>query len=122
MAPCPRGGAARIAGDAWADGAQGTTIVDLQYTFSDCGYLQVDTAPSRAYHVTVSGAVSQDGVIAVQPSATTALLMTSESVTVTGEVYDPPIAYEAAACVLKIGQDGNDVAGELCGRTAGFSF
>jgi hypothetical protein len=55
----------------------------------------------------------------VQPSITTALLMASDSLTLTGTVYDPPISYSADACALELSQSGDDLSGTICGRPAG---
>jgi hypothetical protein len=39
-----------------------------------------------------------------------------------GTVSDPPMDYEQAGCPLDFVQDGNSVAGTMCGRNAGFTF
>ena len=42
--------------------------------------------------------------------------MRSDSVTITGTVYGPPVPYEQKACPLVTNQDGSKVTGTLCGR------
>ena len=120
--PCPRGGNARITGTASSNAVQGSTEVKLTYVLENCAYLQKDDDEKENYSVTVSGTVEQQGTLAVQPSSTTALLMKSNSITIAGSVYDPPDPYEAKECPLDIFQNGNRVAGTLCGREVGFDF
>jgi hypothetical protein len=120
--PCPRGGSARIFGTATSNAFQGSTEVKLTYEIRDCQYVQKDDDANENYSITVSGTITQEGTMAVQPSATTALLMKSNSITLAGSVYDPPDPYEAKECPLDIFQNGNRVAGTMCGREVGFDF
>lgn len=115
--PCPQGGTARVFGTATSNGLQGTTEIALTYELTDCAYLQIDTEPKQSYSTVVSGTVTQRGVLAVQPSAASAVIMKSEAVKVTGTVYNPPLPYDAS-CPLTMGQDGNALSGTICGRTA----
>jgi len=117
-------GSARVFGNANANGEQGVTDVNLTYVFTQALYVKKDTEPDENYVIALDGTITQEGMIAVQPSATTALKMTSESVTLAGTVYDPPIDYHAAemGCALEILQNGNSVSGKFCGEDAGFSF
>ena len=78
-----------------------------------------DEEPEENHNLTLTGIITQQGVIAVQPSVTTALLMSSEALTLTGTVYDPPIPYSADACELSLSQSGDDLSGTICGRPAG---
>ena len=114
--PCPLGGKARIFGEAFSNATQGSTEVKLTYELDGCTVLQRDDKPKENYRMTVSGTVVQTGVIAVQPSATTALGMQSAAVTLSGTVYDPPIAYEAKDCPVVLSQMGSKLSGTLCGR------
>ena len=116
---CPQGGGARISGEATSDSMQGATLVDLTYQFVSCKYIERDDEPDENYAITLDGTITQEGVIAVQPSATSALVIQSEALTLSGTVYDPPLAYEEADCVLELGQSGNKVSGTICGRIAG---
>jgi hypothetical protein len=116
---CPQGGTVRVFGRASSNAIQGATEVDLAYEFAQCGYLQKDTEPNENYDVVLNGNVVQKGTLAVQPTSTTALTMSSESLTVEGKVYDPPLPYAEKACVLTLGQDGNKLAGKVCGRSVG---
>jgi hypothetical protein len=118
-APCIRGGSARIFGSATSNAIQGSTEVELTYVLDRCAYVQKDDDAEENYAVTVTGAIEQRGTIAVQPSSTTALLMKSESVTIEGSVYDPPEPYDARECPLDIFQNGDRVAGSMCGRDVG---
>jgi len=119
---CPMGGSGRVFGQATADAIQGSIEVDLTYELTQCAYLQRDEDPPENYNMTLTGTVVQKGTIAVQPSVTTALNMSSESMTFSGDVYDPPIAYNEEACAIVIGQSGNNVSGTICERQAGVSF
>jgi len=117
-------GSARVFGNASANGEQGVTDVNLTYVFTQALYVKKDNEPDQNYVIALDGTITQEGMIAVQPSATTALKMTSESVTLAGTVYDPPIDYDFAkmGCALEILQNGNSVSGKFCGNDAGFSF
>jgi hypothetical protein len=114
--PCPLGGKARIFGIATSNAVQGATEVDLTYELDGCVLLERDDKPEENYELKTTGTVRQKGILAVQPTATTALSIQSESVTVTGTVYDPPVPYEIAICPLALGQDGNKLTGKVCGR------
>lgn len=120
--PCPRGGSARIFGTATSNAVQGATEVKLTYEIQSCAYVQKDDDAKENYTVAISGTVTQEGTIAVQPSSTTALLMKSDSISIAGSVYDPPGPYEAKECPLDIFQNGNRVGGTLCGREVGFEL
>jgi hypothetical protein len=120
--PCVRGGTARIYGNATSNAVQGTTEVQLTYVLRACAYLQRDDDANESYDMTFTGTIEQTGTIAVQPSATTALLMRSPAVTLRGSIYDPPEPYEETDCALDVLQNGNRVAGTMCGREAGFEF
>ena len=122
MAPCPLGGSAHVKGTATSNADQGTTTVELTYTFESCAYSATGTDPNQTFAVTLTGSIVESGVLSAQPSSTTSLQFQSASVTITGTVYSPPIAYEADACALDLGQNGNDVSGTLCGRTAGVTL
>jgi hypothetical protein len=64
----------------------------------------------------VSGTLEQEGILAVQPTATTALAMKSAGVSLVGTVYDPPVAYEERACPVLLSQSGSRISDVLCGR------
>jgi hypothetical protein len=119
MTPCPQGGSARVFGNATSNELQGATEVSLSYAFTDCRYLRVDNSPGENYQVRVTGSIEQTGVLAVQPSATTALLFNSDAISVSGSVYDPPHDYRAEGCQLALAQSGNNLSGTLCERLAG---
>ena len=116
---CPQGGGARISGEATSDSMQGATRVNLTYQFLDCRYIERDDEPDENYAITLNGTITQEGVIAVQPSATSALIIRSDALSLAGTVYDPPLAYDETDCVLELGQSGNNVSGTICGRIAG---
>jgi hypothetical protein len=116
---CPMGGSARVFGQATSNAIQGSNEVELTYELMQCAYLQRDDEPPENYNMTLSGTVLQEGTIAVQPSVTTALNMSSESLTFSGNVYDPPLDYHEEACPVRIGQNGNQVSGTICDREAG---
>jgi hypothetical protein len=116
---CPQGGSARVFGEASSDSMQGATEVVLTYELMACAYLERDDEPPENYEMTLSGVIAQEGTIAVQPSATTALVMSSDSLSFSGTVYDPPISYEEASCSVVLGQSGSQLSGTICEREAG---
>jgi hypothetical protein len=109
----------RVFGTASSNAEQGATEVDLTYTFVECAHLERDEEPEENYSMTLTGELEQSGIIAVQPSAHTGLLITSESVSLTGTVYDPPLEYDEPECAVELGQNGDNVSGNWCGRVAG---
>ena len=115
-------GSARVFGTAYSDGAQGVTDVDVTYVFTQAVYPKKEDDAEENYVIGLEGTITQVGKIAVQPSSPTALKMKSESVSVAGTVYDPPINYVEMGCTLEILQNGNSVSGMFCGRLAGFEF
>jgi hypothetical protein len=119
ISPCPQGGFARVAGTATSNSMQGATEVELAYVFQACSYLRRDEDPGENHNLVMTGVIGQKGTIAVQPTATTALLIASESITLSGTVYDPPIEYAVEGCELLLSQTGNDLSGTICGRAAG---
>lgn len=120
--PCPLGGSAHVFGTATSNAVQGATEVQLTYALDHCRYSQKDTDALRNYSVTVHGTVQQRGTIAVQPTATTALVITSDALDLTGTVHEPPLDYAANACKLGLAQTGSKLSGELCGRTVGVTL
>ncbi len=120
MAPCPLGGTASVSGTATSNADQGTTMVNLTYVFTRCEYSEIDTDPTQTFDLTLDGTVTEVGTIAVQPTSTTALEFSSDAVSFEGSVYaGPAIPYTANSCPLKLGQDGNELSGTLCGRVVG---
>jgi len=116
---CPQGGSARVFGYASSNELQGATEVELTYTFSTCSYQRVDETAEENYDITVKGSVAQTGTLAVQPTATTALILSSDEVSIEGSLYDPALDYRAEACQVELAQDGNELFGTLCGRPVG---
>lgn len=117
--PCPAGGQARVFGEATSNALQGAIEVQLTYELAECGYMERDDEPEENYDMSFDGIVQQEGTIAVQPGITTALVMGSEAITLSGTVYDPPIEYREEACEVRLGQSGNQLSGTICGRAAG---
>ena len=116
---CPLGGSARVFGHATSNPQQGATEVDLTYELDRCAVLEIDEEADESYQMIVDGTLTQVGIMAVQPSATTALVMQSESMSLVGTVHDPPREYRALECPVELGQNGNDFAGLLCDRPIG---
>jgi hypothetical protein len=116
--PCPFGGTVRVFGTASSNAVQGTTEVKLTYVWDGCGYMVKDTDPKKTYNTKLAGTMTQEGILAVQPSATSAITMASDAMTWEGTVYDPPIDYAATKCPVALGQDGNALTGTICGRIA----
>jgi hypothetical protein len=121
-APCPLGGSVHITGTATSNADQGTTTVDLTYVLKECAYSQVDTDPTQTFSMTLTGTATETGMLSAQPSSTTALEIQSSSMTLSGTVYAPALAYDAGACAIMLGQDGSDIGGTLCGRPVGASL
>jgi hypothetical protein len=119
--PC-LSGTVRVFGEATSNADQGATNVTLTYVFDRCNYVQKDADPPESYTMTLTGTIEQRGVIAVQPTATTALTLTSTSLALSGTVYDPPLPIEESGCNLNVIQNGGRVSGTFCGRQAGFQF
>ncbi len=115
--PCMFGGSARVHGTATSNAIQGATEVRLTYVFTSCGYQFEDDDLDDNYEMTLDGTITQEGIIAVQPSAASAVVMKSDAMKLTGTVYDPPIDY-AAECPVELGQNGNTVTARICGRDA----
>ncbi len=120
--PCPMGGTAHITGTASSNALQGTTEVRLTYVLDHCGYTRKDTDPKQTYAMTFTGTVSEQGTLAVQPNSTTAIELSSDSVTFSGTVYDAPIDYEEMSCAVQLGQSGGALSGKMCGRDVGVSL
>jgi hypothetical protein len=120
--PCPIVGNARVFGEATSEPMQGATIVSLTYELNQCAYLEIDEDPDENYTMMLSGVITQEGILAVQPSATTGLVINSEAVTFLGTVYDPPIRYTEEDCPIALGQSGSELTGFICGRVAGIEL
>jgi hypothetical protein len=119
---CPLGGNARVFGEATSNPVHGATEVALSYELDLCAHLERDEEPHENYALLLSGTIEQSGTIAVQPSATSALLMFSDSLSVAGTVYDPALEYFEMDCTLELGQNGNNVSGLFCGREVGLEL
>jgi hypothetical protein len=115
---CPFGGSVRVFGNATSNAIQGATNVKLTYVWNACSYMIKDSDPKRTYEVKLTGTITQEGILAVQPSASSAINMKSDAMTLEGTVYDPPIDYAATQCPIELGQDGNALSGKVCGRSA----
>ncbi len=122
VSPCIRGGLVRIVGTATSNPVQGATEVDLTYIFGNCSILERDEDADENYELAFSGRLTQKGIIAVQPTATTALLFKSEDIDILGNVYAPALPFEEINCNLDVLQNGNTLAGTFCGRTVGLDL
>ena len=120
--PCPQGGTAHVHGTATSNADQGTTSVMLTYDFAQCHYSQVDSDPRHAFDLTITGSITEQGIIAVQPSSTTSLALQSDSMSLVGQVYSPGLDYGETACAVTLAQDGSNLSGTLCGRPAGVTL
>ncbi|MFO0641210.1 MAG: hypothetical protein U0183_18445 [Polyangiaceae bacterium] len=116
---CPKGGRAYVYGEASSNAEQGTTAVSLTYEAEACGYQQRDDDVEETYDLVLQGKIQQDGVLAVQPGSSTALVMKSESITVSGTIREPAIPYRIEGCKLEMTQNGNRLTATVCGRTVG---
>jgi hypothetical protein len=135
-ADCLMTGTAQVFGTGTSNPEQGATEVHLTYVFNECLFtVPKNPTRERNYAMTITGAVTEDGILAVQPSSTTSLKLVSQALSLTGTVSDPPIDYDETICMLTdammttdamprrldAAQNGNNVAGTLCGRTASFT-
>jgi hypothetical protein len=119
---CPHGGNARVAGLASSNAEQGANELALGYELRDCAYQHQDDDAEESYDVVISGTVTEEGTLAVQPTATTALIFESEEISISGTVYDPPFDYAEPACALRLAQNGNHLSGSWCQREIGFDL
>jgi len=119
---CPHGGSARVGGIATSVPEQGANDLELGYQLVDCAYQHKDDDAEESYDVVISGIVLETGVLAVQPTATTALIFESETISVEGEIFDPPVPYAEPDCALRMVQDGQHMSGTWCGRQIGFDL
>lgn len=115
-------GSVRVSGEADSNAEQGSTDVNLVYEFAGCAYRQVDANQEENYDLAFNGSVAQSGVLTVQPTATTALIITSDGVAIDGTVFDPPLEIHEPACEVRLQQSGNKLSGTLCGRPVGVSL
>jgi hypothetical protein len=111
-----------IVGEVESNAMLGTSQVNLTYTFTDCqNPSPKSTTPERNYNLTMNGAVSENGMLAMG-GPTTSLVLMGTGIGFSGTVYDPAVDYSQKDCELSGNQDGNNVTGTLCGRKAdGFS-
>jgi hypothetical protein len=116
---CTGGGSAHVFGVATSNPVHGATEVDLTYELEYCVHVEYDEDPLENYEMGFLGTLTQTGTLAVQPSATTALLMQSESMSMLGRVGYDLIQYSAAACAVELVQSGNDLSGHFCERPVG---
>lgn len=120
--PCPFGGTAHVFGTASSNASQGTTSVELTYAFQACAFQRVDTDPTKNYQMTLGGSVTESGVLAVQPSSTTALRIESGAMSLSGTVYAPSVGYGEPSCAVALAQNGGQLSGTLCGRPVGLTL
>jgi hypothetical protein len=120
--PClSKDGSARVYGQATSNANQGTTSVELTYVFNQCTFSDSGD-PSSTFQMTLTGTVTENGTIAVQPSSTTALQFKASGMSFSGTVYHPPIVYSESTCDVVVGQSGNELSGTMCGRNAGVTL
>ena len=131
----PFKGTAHVTGTVTSNANVGTTSVMLTYVLDHCRYVAVDTDPTQNYDMTLTGTAMENGIIAVQPGMATALSITSDAMTFSGTVYSPALPYPAdagsqggsdaaagEACAVDVAQNGNQLSGTICGRTAGLTL
>ncbi|MGC4088914.1 MAG: hypothetical protein QM756_13650 [Polyangiaceae bacterium] len=116
------GGSVRVHGEAYSNAEQGSTDVDLVYSFDACGYRQVSATQNQNYDLVLRGDVRESGVLTVQPTAPTALIITSDALDIEGSVFDPPIDFQRLGCAVSLAQSGNRLSGTMCGQAVGLSL
>jgi hypothetical protein len=121
-ASCLMQGTVQIVGDAGSNPVQGATTVDLTYVFDRCFLQPAKSAThDRNYAMTLTGTLTESGILAVQPTSTTSLVIRSDAFSFEGMVDDPPVPYSASGCPVDVAQNGNAVMGTICERTASFN-
>ena len=121
-ATCLMQGTVQIVGDAGANPEQGATIVDLTYVFDACVFSPSKNAThDRNYAMKLSGTLTESGILAVQPTSTTSLVIGSADFSFDGTVDDPAVPYKETGCSVDVVQNGNDVSGTICRRPASFN-
>jgi hypothetical protein len=128
--PCypgsPSGGSGRVDGKAVPVADQGLTTVELAYALDGCNIYQLkDDTAAHNFDLHLTGAITEKGALSATSTAQTAVFFDTPdggTIAFSGTVYDPPITYDESGCEVHIVQNGNDVAGTLCGRDAAFSF
>lgn len=119
---CPHGGSASVVGVATSVPEQGATELELGYSFDECAYQHKDDDAHESYDVVVSGTLGEKGILAVQPTATTALMFASLGISIEGTVFDPPVPYAETECAFELAQNGNDLSGTWCNRKVGLDL
>jgi hypothetical protein len=119
---CPHGGSARVAGVAVSNAFQGGNDLALGYLLAGCRYQRKDEDAEESYDVVVDGIITEEGTLAVQPTATTALIFESEAISISGTVYNPPFDYAETDCALRLVQNANHISGTWCEREIGFDL
>ena len=119
---CPGGGTAHVVGTTSSTAAQGGTTIDVTYDLAACLYGETSLTATKTFAVSSTGKITEQGMLGVQPGATTTLTFAGTGLTLTGTVYDPPLSYSTQMCSLSATQTGNAVSGVLCGRPAAFGF
>jgi hypothetical protein len=91
--------------------------------FDRCFFSPAKSAThDRNYAMTLSGTLTESGILAVQPTSTTSLVIGSADFSFEGTVDDPPVQYKKeSGCSVDVVQNGNGVSGTICGRTASFN-
>jgi hypothetical protein len=115
-------GSGRLYGNAESNADQGATQVALTYEFTACENPNVSAAQAENYDLIFDGSLLETGVLAVQPTANTAIIITADSLSISGTVYDPAIDYQVSNCRIALAQNGNDLSGSWCGRSVGLTL
>ena len=116
---CSASGNAHVFGVATSNPAHGATEVELTYELEYCGHAEFDEDPLENYEMGFLGTLTQKGTLAVQPTATTALLMHSDSMSMLGKVGADYRDFSEVGCAVDLVQSGNDLSGTLCERPVG---
>jgi hypothetical protein len=115
-------GTVQITGDAGSNPDQGATIVDLSFVFNACYYAPFKNAThDRNYAMTLTGTVTESGILSQQPTSTTSLIIRGDDFSFEGTVDDPAVDYRETGCAVDVAQNGNAVSGTICGRPASFN-
>jgi hypothetical protein len=121
-ANCLMNSTVQISGDAGSNPDQGATIVDLSFVFDSCFYGPAKSAThDRNYKMKLTGTVTERGILSLQPTSTTSLVIRGDDFSFEGTVDDPAVDYRETGCAVDVAQNGNAVSGTLCGRPASFN-
>jgi hypothetical protein len=93
-------------------------MVSLTYQVPGClSENKNDPTPEQNFSLVITGTLTEVGTLG--GGNTNAVVIRGDGVSFSGSVFDPAYEY-VETCDLDLVQNGNNVSGRLCGRTAGY--